>query len=119
MLLLPFFHVYSVNLLIFHQFVLYSSILMTILTKKHPHTRFSAPFQGVNDHDVYLAIKKKEKKTLMTCVFMKPFSIQLSIVHFPKTLRKAPPTSTFVAFLHCLNFFTLFELFVLSKHDNE
>ena len=62
MLLLPFFHVYSVNLLIFHQFVLYSSILMTILTKKHPHTRFSAPFQGVNDHDVYLAIKKKKKK---------------------------------------------------------
>ena len=50
----------------------------------------------------------------MTLLYqMKPFlNSKLSIVHFPKFWRKAPPTSTFYGI------FTLFEPFVLSKHHN-
>ena len=60
MSVLPFFHIYSTYLSIFHQFVLYSSTLVAIFIKKRPHTNLCAPCHEVNGHDVYLAINRND-----------------------------------------------------------
>ena len=56
---ITFFLVYSIYLSVFHQLMLYSSILVAILIKKHPHITYCAPCHEVNGHDVYLAMNRK------------------------------------------------------------
>ena len=77
--------------------------------KKRPHTSFSAPCHEVNGHDVYLVMNRNDFSVSKEAIF----NSKLSIVHFPKFGRKAPPTSNFYGI------YTLFEPFVLPKHHNE